>query len=294
MRECLASLERHTNVDNQTIVVDGASFDNCGEMIECEFPWVEFIQSEINYGFGGCNNLGVSKANGEFLLLLNPDTEVHPGALESMLNVIERDPAVGLVGACLLNSNGTVQTSCVQALPTPLNRALDSNFLRKLLPKSSMWGSSHAFCSKAPVKVDAVSGACMLMRRETFVEAGGFPTYYFMYGEDMHLCWMISNLGRDISFDPNALVTHHGGGASGGDFTERSTIEMRRSVHRFIKHRQGEAAGHCYRILMGLSATVRMALLGLGLIVLPQGNRRRILHSIRTWYATFRWSLRSV
>jgi GT2 family glycosyltransferase len=294
VKKCLVALDRHTTLNRQTIVVDGASFDGCGEMVADGFPHVEFIQSEVNHGFGNSNNFGASKAEGEFILLLNPDTEIHAGALESMLNVIESDQSVGLVGAKLLNSDGSIQTSCVQAFPTPVNRALDSNFLRKLLPKSVMWGSLQAFCAQSPTAVDAVSGACMLIRRDTFQRIGGFPSDYFMYGEDIHLCWILGKEGKKIVFDPNALVTHHGGGASGGDFGARSALEMRRSVYRFIRHRQGGGAGILYRVLMGFSATVRMGLLASSLVLTPKSRRKRIIDSIQVWYVTFCWAIRAV
>ena len=212
VRKCLASIYRNTTGLNfEIVVVDGASFDGCGEMLAKEFPQVHFVQSPKNVGFGGCNNLGFEKAAGEFVLLLNPDTELKGPAAAVLLHQLRATPGVGMVGARLLNSDGSLQTSCVQSLPTPLNQALDLEFLRKRFPNSRLWGIS-ALWQSSPAEVEAISGACMLLRCETFRRVGGFGSQYFMYGEDMDLCAKVRNAGLKIYYEPRAEVIHHGGG----------------------------------------------------------------------------------
>lgn len=294
VRKCLVSLERHCSVDRQIIVVDGASFDGCGEMIAAEFPNVTFIQSPENLGFGRCNNLGLRHATGEFVLFLNPDTEIHPGALEALLAVAVADPSVGLVGARLLNTDGSLQTSSVHALPTPLNRALDSDFLRRLLPHSRLWANVAALPTDRPVDVAAVSGACMLLRRETCVRIGGFCPDYFMYAEDMHLCWDVAKLGKRIVYQPAAVIVHHGGGASSGEFSRFSCLEMNRALHQFIVSRQGKWAGLAYRGLIGISASLRLVLLA-GAWSFSGGHRRTCrCASIRRWWTTLKWAVQKL
>jgi GT2 family glycosyltransferase len=292
VRKCLLSLDRFARSAHQTIVVDGASFDGCGEMISREFPSVEFVQSPENVGFGRCNNLGAGKANGEYLLFLNPDTELTAGALEALLKVAEGDSDVGLVGARLLNTDGSLQTSCVQALPTPLNQALDSDFLRRLLPGSRFWGNAAAFASPTPIQVAAVSGACMLIHRETFVSVGGFCPDYFMYAEDMHLCWEVSKLGKTVVYQPAAEIVHHGGGASAGDFSSFSCLEMRSALHHFIRCRQGVCAGFAYRMLIAVSALVRLTALSAAFSLQTGDHRSRIRVSLSRWWTNLCWALR--
>ena len=289
VRKCLLSLDRFAGIDHQTIVVDGASFDGCGEMISREFPSVKFIQSPENLGFGRCNNLGAAQATSDFLLFLNPDTEITPGALEALLKVAEGDSDVGLVGARLLNTDGSLQTSCVQALPTPLNQALDSDFLRLLLPDSKLWRNAAAFASPKPIQVEAVSGACMLIHRADFTTVGGFSPDYFMYAEDMQLCWELSKLGKRIVYQPAAVITHHGGGASSGGFSRFSCLEMRRAVHRFIIGRQGIGGGLAYRVLVGASAVGRLALLVGAFVVASRSHRVVVRSSIKRWWTTLTW-----
>jgi N-acetylglucosaminyl-diphospho-decaprenol L-rhamnosyltransferase len=290
VRKCLASLERHCTVDRQVIVVDGASFDGCAEMIAREFPNVEFIQSQENLGFGRSNNLGLRHASGEYVLFLNPDTEVHPGALEALLDVASADPSVGLVGARLLNTDGSLQSSSVHVLPTPLNRTLDSNFLRRLFTHSSLWMNVSALPTDRPVEVEAVSGACMLLRHETCVGIGGFCPDYFMYAEDMHLCWEVAKLSKRIVYQPASTIIHHGGGASGGEFSKFSCIEMNRAIHKFIINRQGIRAGLAYRGLIGISASIRLVLLAVAWGFSGGHRRSRRSTSIRRWWTTLRWA----
>lgn len=290
VRECLRTVEKHVTSANEIIVVDGASFDGCAEMIAAEFPAVRFVQSQSNVGFGRCNNLGAKHANGDYLLFLNPDTEVTPGALEALLEVSVADSEVGLVGARLLNTDGSLQTSSVQALPTPHNQALDSNFLRRLFPGWRLWGTYAAYSSSKPVPVEAVSGACMLLPRELFDRIGGFCPHYFMYAEDMHLCWDVSRLGRRVVYQPVANIIHHGGGASHGTFSRFSCLENRRAVHHFITTRQGPTGGYAYRALVGASAVARLVLL-VSTFAISTPTRRAILRSsINRWWTTLRWA----
>lgn len=292
VHKCLLSLNCHLSNDYQIIVVDGASFDGCGEMVACQFPSAQFIQSQENVGFGRCNNLGAVQATGDYLLFLNPDTEVSPGAIQALLDVAKGDKRVGLVGARLLNSDGSLQTSCVQNLPTPLNQALDSAFLRRLAPQSRLWGNAHAFASGTPIPVEAVSGACMLIHREIFASVGGFCPDYFMYAEDMHLCWEISKLGKQIIYHPAAAIMHHGGGASVGEFSRFSCLEMRRAIHQFIRCSQGEAAALSYRALIVLSATVRLMALSVAFSLRSGLHRSRIKISLNRWWANLWWAIR--
>jgi N-acetylglucosaminyl-diphospho-decaprenol L-rhamnosyltransferase len=290
VRECLRSLEKHVTLTYETIVVDGASFDGCGEMLAAEFPAVRFVQSPSNVGFGRCNNLGAQHAFGEHLLFLNPDTVVTQGALEALLAVATCDSDVGLVGARLLNTDGTLQTSSVQALPTPLNQGLDSNFLRGMFPRWNLWGTHAAYTSTKPVPVEAVSGACMLIPRELFSRLGGFSPHYFMYAEDMHLCWDVSKFGKRVVYQPAANIIHHGGGASAGDFSQFSCLEMRRAVHRFITAREGPVGGFAYRVSVGASAVGRLALLATVFALAAPTRRAASGVSIKRWWSSLRWS----
>src|SRR5581483_3665278 len=162
--QCLKSIYANSSsLRIETIVVDNASFDGCGEMIAKEFPQATFIQSEINLGFAGANNLAFKRSQGRAILFLNPDTEVQGEALQTLMSNLDSIGDAGMVGARLLNSDFSLQTTCVVALPSILNTTLNSEFLRRKFPRWTIWGMRPLFADgNTPVPVEAISGACML------------------------------------------------------------------------------------------------------------------------------------
>lgn len=292
LRRCLGTV-RQTCADlaPQIVVVDGGSFDGCGEMLAKEFPEVVFVQSPENIGFGRSNNLGFEKVTGELLLLLNPDTELQPGSIQTLITAISSLSAPGILCPRLLNTDGTLQKSCVMALPTPLNQALRSEFLMRLFPKSSLWGAAEAFSATSPVAVEAVSGACMLLYSKTFRQLGGFDPRFFMYGEDMDLCARVRKLGLKIYHIPGSTVIHHGGASSGTQPSQFSTITMRSANERYIRLNVGKAPAFAYRLLQGLSAIVRMAIAAPCLLFVVAGIHARAKFSLTRWWYVLKWSL---
>lgn len=117
LRACIGSIERYTTgISHEIVVIDSASYDGCGEMLREEFPQVRFIQSAANIGFAGANNLAYRSARGQHVLFLNPDTELASPAVNVMLEHLQRCPDAGAVGCKLLNADGSLQTTCIQAL----------------------------------------------------------------------------------------------------------------------------------------------------------------------------------
>lgn len=286
LRECLHSIrETHTNDNTQIIVVDGGSFDGCGEMIAREFPEVCFVQSHENCGFGRCNNLGFSHATGDTLLLLNPDTVVAEGAINRLIQTLESHHDAGLVGAHLLNSDGTLQWFGIHHLPTPLNCALDSDRIRR------RWWAKHGPADDGPaVPVEAVSGACILMKSDTFRRVGGFDPKFFMYGEDMDLCFNVTQLGLKVYYAPEARVTHHGGGSSKNEFSKFSTIMIREALWCYMRKNHGVVTALIYRVTMGVSAVLRLLTLGVLSAFSGLGTRGPKWVSIKKWWAVLCWS----
>lgn len=292
VRHCLRSILREcTDLDPQIVVVDGGSFDGCDEMISREFPNVEFVQGTENIGFGRSNNLGFAKVTGDFVLLLNPDTELRAGAVQALLLELERHPDAGLIGPRLLNTDGSLQTSCVQALPTPWNQALDSEFLRRWLPNSSLWGVGDAFRSTAPTRVEAISGACMMMRSGVFRQLGGFSSQFFMYAEDMDLCARMRKAGLQVIHVPRAEVVHHGGGSSRTQVSHFSTVMMRVALETYMRLNHGTAAAIFYRALQGVSALVRVTLGLPASNLADEPHRSRSRQSVKKWWFVLKWAV---
>ena len=291
LRKCLQTV-RSTCADlsPQIVVVDDGSFDGCGEMLADEFPEVEFIQSSKNLGFGRANNLGFERVSGDVILLLNPDTELPPGAIPELLAAFQSLPKPGILGVRLHRSDGTLQTSCVQNQPTPLNQFLAADLLKKNLPNVSVWGTREAFKSAGPVEVECVTGACMLMYSNTFRAVGGFSSQYFMYGEDLDLCFKVRRLGLRIYHIPSVAIIHHGGGSSFGEFNKFSAVLMCESVYLFIRTNRGLVAAITYRVLMAVSSLIRVPLLGVAYLFSRASKRSAHINSIRKWLGILRWS----
>ncbi len=285
---------RVTGVSYETIVVDSASFDGADAMIGTKYPTVRFIQSDVNVGFGRASSLGATYATGTALLFLNPDTEVRAGAVERMFAAVTAHRDVGAVGCRLLNTDGTLQTSCVQALPTVLNQLLDAEAIRKMVPGSRLFGARALRSVAPPVEeVEAVSGACLMLRRDLFAAVGGFSPEYFMYGEDMDLCFKVRQRGARNLHVKQALVVHHGGGSSQHRVSHFSTVMFADSVNRLLVVSRGRLSGHLHRAALTLGALARLAVLWLVLVPLAGAAGRPAARRVSAarWMSILRWGL---
>jgi GT2 family glycosyltransferase len=277
----------------EVIVVDNASFDGCGERLARGYPDVTFVQSQGNLGFGKANNLGVQHSKGEVLLFLNPDTEVLDSGIDRLYEHILKLDNPGAFGCKLLNSDGSLQRSCVQKQPTLVNQVLDTDLLQRLFPKSNLWGKAAMFKNEsAPAKVDVVSGACLMIQKTVFERIGEFSPEYFMYAEDLDLCFKTRQIDLHNYYIGSATIVHHGGGSSNQSGSNFANVMMRESVFRFLRKTRGRRYSYCYRISLGGVALIRMGLLGMLYPAwLAQGKRRSWNTAIRKWFRILRWGL---
>jgi GT2 family glycosyltransferase len=291
LQKCLTSIYANTvGINFETIVVDNASFDGSAEMVKRKFPAVGFVQSDKNLGFSGANNIGSARAHGRNLLFLNPDTEVTGPAFTTMMGFLDSMPSVGIVGAHLLNSDLTIQTSCVQRFPSIFRQLFDSDLLRELFPKSRLWGTAVLLESHgAPVSVDMVSGACLMIRRKVFEQVGRFDTGYFMYAEDLELCYRAHEARWKCCYVSVAVVIHHGGKSTN---PEMGSVLMRESLLRFLFRTRGKLYGEAYRAATGFAAAMRLFLLTvLFLLTFGLYRQQSVRNSFRKWTKVLRWSL---
>jgi len=291
---CLRSIREQTAaLCYEVIIVDNASFDGCRDRVVREHPGVVFIQSQDNLGFARANNLGAMYARGDVLLFLNPDTEICDRAIVCLYSRMQTLPDAGIIGCRLLNSDGSLQTSCVQSFPTVLNQLLDAEVLRRWFPKAGLWGTTALFNSGTAVaEVEAVAGACMMIRRETFDLVGGFSSNYFMYAEDLDLCFKTRRAGFPTYYIGEAVIVHHGSGSTKQVRSIYSHVMMRESVGRFLRESRGSFYSNCYRVLLSGVAIIRLLIL---LVLFPAWlSRHRVLgwrSSWGKWVAIFRWGL---
>lgn len=199
-----------------------------------------------------------------------------------------------MVGARLLNSDLSLQTTCVTSVPGLLNQTLNFHQLRTAFPKWKLWGMRALFeRSKQPVQVQAISGACMLARRAVLNRVGAFSTQYFMYAEDMDLCVKITQAGSAIYYVPDASIIHHGGGSSArrqeSDF---SSLMIRESLMRFFVRHRGRTYAALYRTSLVVASALRILLLIIAFpIMFNRGGFSGAVQPLRKWFNIFLWSI---
>jgi GT2 family glycosyltransferase len=292
---CVRSIRKFTEgIQYEVIVVDNASYDGCDRLLSTEFPEVRYIQSKDNLGFSRANNLGASQSSGDFILFLNPDTEIFDGALPAMIESLRSLPDGGLLGCKILNPDRTVQTTCIQSFPTILNQSLDAQALRTRFPKSSLWGMRALFDGSAePTPVEMVSGACMLLKRKVYEEVQGFSEDYFMYAEDADLCYKVWQRGWKVYYLPTAHIIHYGGQSS-KQTTENSFATLLRhvSLDTYFRKIHGKAYAVAFRISRTLDAILRLGLLAV-MSIAPVDDDGRLMRraTLQKWKTILRWSV---
>jgi hypothetical protein len=294
LRRCLVTLfASPPRMSFEVIVIDSGSFDGCDEMLRAHFAQVHFLQRHDNVGFAAANNIGAETATGRTLLFLNPDTEIHAGAIDRLHQSLEALPNAGVVGPRLLNTDGSLQRSCVQPMPTILNQLLDIDFLQRLFPHRRIWLTAAAFEDRRePVPVEAVSGACMMMRKDLFERVGRFSTDYFMYAEDLDLCWKLHCIGRKNYYAPTANVVHHGGGSTQNGRSHFADVMIPESLSRLLCKTRGRRYSLGYRWALSISALCRIALIAFTFPAGVLARRTRYLNiALRKWTAVLRWGL---
>jgi GT2 family glycosyltransferase len=253
--DCLNSIASTLDLDSlEVILVDNASTDGSVELVRDRYPWVHLITNDENKGFARANNQAIEICSGHYILLLNPDTELCPHAIENMINCAEDHPQVGAIGPKLLNSDGSLQLSCSPA-PT-----LFREFWRMFLLDN--WVSFAKYdmgnwSQESPREVDVVQGACLLLKREVIDEIGILDEDFFVYSEEVDLCRRLRTAGRSVIWEPRARVIHHGGQSTRQVAEEMFICLYQTKVLYFRKHSGGIAAG-VYKGILAIASLARL------------------------------------
>jgi GT2 family glycosyltransferase len=293
--KCISSIIKNTKqVDFEIIVIDSGSFDGSSEMIRQRYPRVKFLQGQQNLGFAKANNEAFITSCGSNILFLNPDTEVESRSVHALLKNLESITRVGAVGARLLNSDGSVQSTCIRAFPTILNQILDAEVLKKESPFSRLWGMAPLYDQPAKTsKVDAVSGACLMVKRAAFAEVGMFSTDYFMYSEDIDLCYKLNAAGLDNYYIPDATVVHHGGASTAqNSVTIFSDVMMLESRFRYFRKTRSAFYCRLYQLSMLFVSAIRISLLLIFRPFFKDCEKVNLIgKGLIKWMARLRWTL---
>jgi GT2 family glycosyltransferase len=231
LRGCLRSVFEQTRLPSgswEVIVVDNDSRDGSVEMVRSEFPQARLIVSETNLGFADGCQAGYEVSSGEFVLLLNPDTIVLDHAIEKMIEQIEQDPKVAVLGSRLLNTDGSFQRASGGAYPKLTNLAWNYLLLNRLLP--SRWAPESLFLEGDPQgirEIEWVSGASLMFRRSAVGERI-FDPAFFMFGEDMDLCDRVRDAGWKVLYSARQSIVHH----HGSSFAKQSEREVLATVYK--------------------------------------------------------------
>ena len=236
---CLESaMETLPPLDYETVVVDNASPDSTGIAVRERWPAVRVIDAAGNLGFAGATNIGIRESSGAFVLVLNPDTVLHPGAIKRLLDVLETTPETAVVGPRLINGRGRTELS-FGSMIGPF-----SELRQKLLVRGNDRGAPiiEGYVQRLTRKsrvVDWVSGACLLVRRSDAEAVGLFDERYFMYAEDVDFCAAIRARGGKVLFVADAEVSHLRG-QSVASRPRATEVAYRRSQLAFYaKHHPG-------------------------------------------------------
>jgi hypothetical protein len=235
LRDCLSSLREHPPGRPMRVhVVDNASGDGTAEMVAREFPEAELTASEENLGFGVANNLAIRAGSAPYVLALNPDTRVLPGSLERMCTLMDERPEIGISGPRLEQEDGTFDHASRRSFPTPLSA------LGHFTGLGRREGAPGALADyRAPEveagPVDAVNGAFMLMRRAALDQVGLFDEGYWMYMEDLDLCYRFARAGWVTWYEPGVTVIHVKAGTSGRDRAWPLNRAFHYGMYRFYR-----------------------------------------------------------
>ncbi len=237
LQNLLNSIDKaSSNISKEIIVIDNASDDGSVDIIKEKFPSVRLIENKINVGFGRANNQGLEISKGKFILFINPDCIVSEDTLDNMVSFFESHPECGLAGCKILNSDGTLQLACRRSFPGPWTSFTKVTGLSNLFSKNRIFARYNLtfLDENKTYEVDAVSGSFMMVRNEAYEKVGGFDEQFFMYGEDLDLCYRVQKAGYKVYYVHNTQIIHYK-----GESTKRSNLDETKlfydAMHIFVK-----------------------------------------------------------
>lgn len=204
LEQCLQSVQRALEgIEGEVFVVDNHSTDDSVEVVKRDYAWVKLMENQENQGFARANNLAIRQAQGEYVLLLNPDTIVEEGTLRNVLAFMEAHPKAGGAGVMMRNEDGSLAPESRRALPTPWVSCL------KMIGFDKRYYMSHLPWEE-PGMIEVISGAFCFLRRKALDEVGLLDEDFFMYGEDIDLSYRLLKGGWENWYLPYA-ITHYKG-----------------------------------------------------------------------------------
>jgi GT2 family glycosyltransferase len=257
----LNSLKRSSSdLSQEVFVVDNASGDDSIAYLEKRFPEVHYIQNDENVGFGKANNQAIEKARGKYVLIINPDTLVSEDTLTTMFSHMEANEKCGACGCKILNPDGSFAPESRRSVPSIWSAACKVFGLNSLFPKSKVFGKYYLSwldeddASQVPV----LSGSFMFWRSSVLKELGGFDEQFFMYGEDIDLCYRIQKTGYHIDYVPDTSIIHYK-----GESTKKGDLRyirlFNKALYQFFDKQYSLRYSFLFKVLIYLAILLRTA-----------------------------------
>jgi GT2 family glycosyltransferase len=289
---CLNAIRRATGrLQVQTVVVDNDSKDHSADLVEREFPDVRVIRSGGNLGFGRGNNLAQKHVQPGYVLILNPDTELNPDALQRMIDFLESHPDVGAVGCKMIFPDGEIADQNLQWFPNPLTEFVRHAFLTdgviRALKGILPWNDPRQSCY-----VKKLYGGCIMARTTVLDQTGWFDERFFMYAEDVDLSRRIREAGWKLYYLSDAEIMHTKGGVTKGAGSDFSTLMSCESMAQLIGKYQGTLSAELYRLSLASATLLRLSLVLPLSLVSPGPRRAAYRDSMKYYWLRVKWALR--
>jgi N-acetylglucosaminyl-diphospho-decaprenol L-rhamnosyltransferase len=234
---CLDSVVRSIPEGTSVHVVDNDSPDGTADVVASRFPQVELHRQPSNSGFAAANNVILDGVDADYVLLLNPDTEIEPGVLDHLLREMDESPDIGVLGCRLVTADGTLDHASKRRIPSPWTAA--RYFALRLVGRTGTAYTAPEVDEFAVADVDAVNGAFMLARAEAVRDVGPLDRQFWMYAEDLDWCVRMRSGGWRVVYDGRVSAMHVKGGSSGRARPLRLNYHFHRSMALFyLKHQR--------------------------------------------------------
>lgn len=260
--DCIRSVMRSTKTEYEIIVVDNSP-EKRG-IFRATHPKIRVVRCR-NRGFGHACNIGLRYAKGEYILLLNSDTIVHKGAIDTLSDYLDKNPDAGAVGGKTILSDGKLDHSCKRGLPTPLSSLFYITGISRVFPSSPFFSGYHkTYLYEEEINdVQVLSGAFMMIRRGIMTSINGFDERFFMYGEDVDLCYRTGLEGWRLTYIPDAVVTHFKGQSGLRSGNPKVILHFYRSMWLFYTKNLSEHYNIIVDILVYIAISVMYSLASL-------------------------------
>lgn len=272
LKQCLSSIyASDSGIGFEVWVVDNTSDDGSVAMLRSDYPEVNVIENDENVGFATANNQAIRASSGRFVLLLNPDTEVKTHAFDEMVRFMTYHDRVGAVGSRVQNPDGSLQLSCYPT-PTLARETWRLFHLDRLKPYGS-----YDMCqwdTDTPREVETLMGSCLMLRRAALDQIGLLDEDYFMYTEEIDLCYRLGQAGWQLYWVPQAEIIHYGG-QSTRQVEESMFLNLYGSKILFFRKHHGRVATQLYKLVLLLAATTRLLLSPLAVSTDPDERAQR-------------------